>query len=129
LEHGKGQGRKKSISDTVRKKVVRTTRRRPHSSSTRSLSNQYRVGKTSVDRILTDKNFDYRKPKVTKILNKAQKDNRVNFCKDMTKWRGRKLKQTFYSDETGKDLSDSYKHQVWNPPRKQVKVDLPKQDV
>ena len=47
----------------------------------------------------------------------------------MLKAKGWKILNTFFSDETGYSLSEAHKTKVWNPPRKQVKVELPKQDV
>ena len=47
----------------------------------------------------------------------------------MLKRNGEKILTTFYSDESGYSLSEAHRDQVWNPPRKQGKVDFPKQDV
>jgi len=129
LEQQKGQGRKVSIPDSVKKKVVRTTSRKPHSSTVRSLGNQYNIRKSSLDRILGQKNFSYRKVRVQKALTALEKRNRVIFCKDMIKHKGRKILCTFYSDETGYNLSEAHRTKVWNPPNKQVKVDYPKKDI
>jgi transposase len=129
LERAKGQGRKEKIPSNVKNNIVRTTRRNPHSSSTRTLSRKYNVGTSTVERTLTEKNFKYKKPKVYKKLNSAEKQNRVDFSQDMINARGKRVMSTFFSDETGIDLSEAYSDKVWNPPRKQVKVDYPKKDV
>jgi len=129
LERQKGQGRKETITDSIKKKVVRTTRRKPHNSTVRSLSNQYNIGKSSVDRILVEKNFSYRRVRIQKVLTTAEKRDRVTFCQDMIKLKDRKLLHIFYSDETGYNLSEAHRNKVWNPPNKQVKVDFTNKDI
>lgn len=129
LERQQGQGRPTTISEGVRKKVVRTAKRRSNSVTTRSLGADYGVNRTSVDQILRESSFNYGPPKVTKILSMDQKNSRMRFCRDMKSYNGRKLQRTFFSDEMGKNLSDCYKHSVWNPPGKQFKVDRPNKDV
>lgn len=129
LEHAKGQGRKRSISEAKKKKIVRTARRAPSSSSTRKLANQYEVGKSSTHRVLQEKKFKFAKVKKRKALTPQEMENRVNFCRDMLLRNNKRLRNSFFGDEMGINLSDCHPDKVWIPPRKKVKVDKPKKDV
>ena len=64
-------------------------------------------------------------------LTYEEQANRVNFCKNMLKYKGSKIKKTFFSDEMGIrlfDLSDTAR--TWIPPaKKKVKTERVTQDV
>jgi transposase len=129
LEREEGQGRKPTIPENVKTKVVRTTRRNPQRSSTRKLASQYSIGKSTADRVLLEKNFKFKKVKKTKELTSEEKSNRVGFCRYMLKQNGKRINNTFFSDEMGYNLSDAHRDKVWNPPRKKIKVEYPTKDV
>jgi len=75
LERREGQGRKPTIPEIVRSNVVWTTRRNPQRSSTRSLSKQYNIGKSTVGRVLAEKNYKYKKVKAKKVLTSEEKED------------------------------------------------------
>ena len=99
------------------------------SSTTRSLGNQYQVGKSSANRILLENNFIYGRTTSTRTLTDQEKTNRVTYCEDMLKRNGKKILATFFSDETGHSLSEAHRQRTWHSLRKQEKVEVPKKDI
>ena len=108
---------------------MRTTRRNPSKTSVWNLNNQYEIGKTTAHQILTNKNFQYQKVPKTKILTQKELNNRVSFCKDMINKNGKRIHNSYFADEMGISLSEAHREKVWNPPRKKVKVEEPRQDI
>ena len=47
-------------------------------------------------------------------------ESRVEFCKNMLKYKGSKLKKTFFSDEMDISLTDLQPKKAWHPPHKEV---------
>jgi len=45
-------------------------------------------------------------PEKNYILTEDEMEDRVDYCKDMIKYRGRKIKRCFFSDEMGIRLSE-----------------------
>jgi hypothetical protein len=129
LERRKGSGRRAVIPEVLKTNLTRTTRRNPNRSSTRKLGSQYSIGKSTADRILVEKNYKYKKPKVSKKLTSEEKDNRVDYCRYMLKQNGKRINNCFFSDEMGINLSDAHRSKVWIPPRKKLKVDYPTKDI
>jgi transposase len=125
LERQAGQGRKPIIPDNVKENIVRTARRKPNKSSTRKLAHQYNIGKSSVNRVLSEKDYEYKKVKVSKKLTSDEKSNRVKFCRYMLKENGKRINNSFFSDEMGYSLSEAHKEKAWTSSRKRVKVDSP----
>jgi len=70
LERQKGQGGPPEIADDLKENIARAARRKPHRSSTRKLGNQYKVAKTTVNKILTEKEFKCTLSKVITRLTK-----------------------------------------------------------
>jgi len=104
----KGPREDQTLSPTIKKKVIRKVREQPTRSSTRKIGDQLNIGKSSIERILIEKNFNYGSTTSVKTLTKDQKKERVSFCKDMIKRKGDKLKQTIFTDEMEMDLADAY---------------------
>jgi len=126
---GEGRGKKASIPSTLKDKIARQGREAPLKSSTRKIGIKYDIGKSSSNRILIEKGFEYKKVESVYKLDDFQRNERINFCKDMTKWRGRKIHQTFFSDETGFWLSEVYNKKAWQKLNHKVTIEKPKKDV
>jgi len=129
FENQPGQGRKSSVLDALKANIERTVRRDPQKSSTRGLAVQYGVGKTTVNKILKDKGFKFKSVQRTKNFTEEEKDQRVKFCEKMLSVNGKRIHNTFFSDEMGISLEDTYREKVWNPPRKKVKVEVLRKSV
>jgi len=129
MEHAEGQGRKATIALAVKNNVVRKTRRSPNSSSTRSLGLQYGMSKTTAGTALKEKNFKYGRPQKVTTLDPDEKNKRVKYCQTMLNANGKRIYSSVFTDEMGINLSDCYSENVWNPPRKKVKVEVPRQDI
>ena len=98
-----------TISPERKAKVVRTTRRKPLSSTTRSLGSQYQMSKDTANRALKSSKFKYGKVKQeVKILGQVKTD-RVKFCKNVLEWRAEPLEETFFSDEMGINLTEAHR--------------------
>ncbi len=104
MERQKGQGRPPEIADDLKENIARTARRKLHRSSKRKLGNQYKVAKTTINKILTEKEFKFGSVKKTKEFSENQKKERVDFCRDMLKSKGKKIYNTIFSDEMGISL-------------------------
>lgn len=118
-----------TISPTIKKKVIRKARGQPARLSTRKIAAQVKIGKSSVDKILKEKGYQYGSAVSEKKLTNDQKKDRITFCEDMIKKRGQKLYQTVFSDEMGINLSDAYPKKGWAKPSKKIKYDKPGRDV
>lgn len=125
----KGRGRKSTISATEKKMIMRQVREIPHKATTRRLAGRHELGKSSIHRILVEKNAKYEAFSTLKELNSDEKLNRVEFCKEMLGKRSRKIEQTFYSDEMGIKLSETTPKKTWQTPTKKVKLQKPIQNV
>ena len=125
----KGPREDQTLSPTIKKKVVRKVREQPARSSTRKIGDQLNIGKSSVERILIEKNFNYGSTTSVKTLTEDKKKERVSFCKDMIKRKGDKLKQTIFTDEMGMDLADAYPRKAWSQPYKKIKYEKPEKNV
>ena len=117
---------------TKKKKViVRQAQRSSKPVSSRELGARHDVSHTSVCNILNEKGLKYGKSEQMHELTSTEQEKRVNFCKDMLKYKGSKLKKTFFSDEMGirlSNLSDSIR--TWIPPgKKKVKTERVNKDV
>lgn len=77
--------------------------------STRTLGAKYNLSHTAVRNVLTEKGFKYKPPDKNAFLTEEEMDDRVDYCKDMVKYHGRKIKRCFFSDEMGIRLSELYK--------------------
>jgi hypothetical protein len=108
---------------------VRSARRKPSSSTTRTLGAKYDLNKGTVATILKDKKFNYKTIRKETKLSQTQMNDRVNYCKTMLKRKGAPIDETFFSDEMGLNLSDSMVKKAWMGPRKQIKVEKPFKDV
>jgi len=129
LEMQAGRGRNSTISPERKAKVVRTTRRKPLRSTTRSLGSQYEMSKDTANRTLKSKKFKYQKVKQEVYISDQVKTDRKKFCKNMLKRRAEPLEEIFFSDEIGINLTEAERTKGWGGPRKKLKAEKPKKDV
>lgn len=124
-----GRGKKPSIEETKKDKIVRTALRRVTRSSTRTLASQYEVSKGSAYNILLERGCNYGNIRKVPHLDDDAKEERIKYCRNMLKRRAKPLEETFYADEMGISLYDTVKSKGWSGPRKKLKVELPDQNV
>ena len=124
-----GRGRKPIVSEEIKKKIVRTARRKPSHSSTRNLSSMYKVGRDTAYRTLKEKGMVYKTVKSQPALTEKHKKDRVDFCNSMLKRRVKPIDETFFSDEMGIKLSDAHPQKAWGEPSIKINVEAPRTDV
>jgi len=127
-EH-RGQGREPSIDIPMKKKVVRAVRKDPNAASTRKLSSQFEISKTSIHNILVESQYKYKTVFHQVQLTTKEEENRMIYCKDMIKTFENKIDKTFFSDETGISLSEAWRKKMWVGPKQKVVVDDPRVDI
>jgi transposase len=85
--------------------------------STRKLAAKYDVSHTAVRDVLADDGFEFRKPEKKHNLTDDEMEDRVLYCQDMLKYKARKIKRCFFSDEMGIRLTDLYRSKkLWMRP-------------
>jgi len=130
LEHQSKKFSEK-IDPKKKKAIVSAVQRGTAVTSLRKLSAKYKVSHTEICSTLNEKGFQYVKKIENDELDSDEEENRVGFCKDMLKYRGSKIKKTFFTDEMGirlPDVSDTAKSWV-NPGRKKIKTEKRVEDV
>lgn len=124
-----GRGPKSSLSEPLKKKILRQVRETPHKASTRKLAAKNGIGKTTIHDLMVQKGLRYGKIDTLPELTAEQREERLDFCNEMLLNNGEKVYQTFFSDEMGIKLSETKKEKAWHMPRKKVKTEKPSQDV
>ena len=124
-----GRGRKLKIPEATKKKIVRTVQRRPAGSTVCRLAATYQVGIGSAYSVLEEKGLIYRSVIRQPILSEYKKKQRRIYCKEMLRRKGKLMKETFFSDETGIKLSNINPKKAWRLPYKQVKLKTPAKDI
>ena len=120
----------KKITEDTRMDIINEATQSPKRVSTRRLGAKHTVSHTMVRTMLIEEGFEFKKPEKKFTLTKDEMDNRVDYCRNMLKYRGRKLKQCFFSDEMGVRLSELHKaRKMWISPQQQVQTDVIGQDV
>ena len=119
------------IDDVKRKAIVREAARSPKPVSSRKLAAKHDVSHTTVCNLLNEKGFKYGNNEKNHVLTAKEQENRVSFCKNMLKYKGSKLKRTFFSDEMGVRLSEvSNYNKTWTlPTRKKLKTEKGARDI
>lgn len=114
------------IDSRTRYEICREAVRSPKPASSRKLGAKYGVSHTTVCGLLRDKGLRYVKEDKEHILTPEEMTIRVDYCRDMLKSNGSKLKRTFFSDEMGIKLSEmNNRGRSWGPkPKKKVKTDV-----
>lgn len=130
LEH-QSKNFSSKIEDKKREAIIRQAQRSSKPVSSRKISVKRNVSRTTICDILKEGGLKYGKNKKKHELTLDEQANRVDFCKDMLKYRGSKIKRTFFSDEMGIRLSElSNSAKTWIPAgRKKVKTENITQDV
>lgn len=126
--HKGGNGRKVEITDGMRQNIIMEIEEAPNSASTRKLAAQFDVSHMAVYNILKDSEFTYRAKNMQRYLSEEEKENRVAYCKKMVRAKGKKLYNTFFSDEMGISLSDCHQKKAWAAPGQTVKNEPPEQN-
>lgn len=120
--------RTQKIDAQLRQNIASEAINRPFI-STRKLAAERDISHTSVRTILQEEGMKYGKIHRETRLSAENKQKRVTFSKEMLAYKGRKIKNTFYSDEMGIKLSEIQKEKAWQLPRKKVKRQNVVQDV
>ena len=118
MEKKQGGGTKPKITPELKHQIQERAASSPLSTSTRKLAAEFHVGKGSAHLALREGGFKFKSIRSLKELNKKEKENRVNFSRDMLKRKSYQLKTTFFSDEMGINLSDAYQKKVWQGPQR-----------
>ena len=124
-----GRGRKPIITKNTVKNLVRQTQRAPGKASTRKLGASYKMSKSKAHDVLVEKGLKYKKVHEEIDLTDKELKKRTQFCRNMLKRNQSQLKNTFFSDEMGINLTDAHTDKAWNYPNKRVKVSKPRQNV
>ncbi len=119
------------ITKEKRKSIIKDAKTSPYSVSSRELGARHDVSHTTVCNLLNEMGSNFKKVKKNHVLTAEEKEDRVNYCKDMLKYNGSKIKNAFFSDEMGIRLSKilSLKNKIWNIPGKKVKTERITTDV
>ena len=104
-------------------------RKDPNAASTRKLSSQFGIGKTSIYDILVESKFKYKTVSHQVQLTSEEEEKRVKYCKAMTRKSENKINKTFFSDETGISLSEAWMKKVGVGPKQKVIAEKPRYDV
>jgi hypothetical protein len=94
------------IDEKTRVNIQKQAERASKPISSRRLAAEFSVSHTTVCTILSEGGLKYGKNDKNHVLTAEERENRVDFCKDMLKYRGSKIKRTFFSDEMGIRLSE-----------------------
>ena len=113
-----GRARKASKSPSLQKNVLRKVHRAPLKSSTRKLAIQYDSSKSWIREVLKNKGLKYSSTKITHKLTKFEKEDRVEYCKEMLNKNGKRIYETVFTDEMGIWLSDACPKKAWGIPAK-----------
>ena len=124
-----GRGIKPVITEDIKKKVVRRARENLPKGTTRKVAPLYNISKSSVGTILGKRGYQYKKVSSRVQLTQGEKVARVRFCKEMIKWRGKKIYQTFFADEMGVWLSDALRRYGWARKGTRPELKGPREDV
>ena len=77
---------------------------------------------SSVGIILEKRGFKYKKVTSNVCLGPEEKQGRVDFCREMLIWRGKKVRETFFFYEMGISLSDAFRDYACSKPGVRVRV-------
>lgn len=124
-----GRGRKPVLDSEEIQEIVRESLDAPHDASTRRLSAKFERPKSVIQRTLKREGLKYGNFDQKIDLDSDQRQERVDHCHFMREEKGKKLRNTFFSDESGIHLSRSLKTKGWQDPRKKIKLSKPKKDV
>lgn len=119
------------IDAKKRESIVRQAKRSSKPTSSRKLAIKNGVSHTTVCNVLHDEGLEYGKNLQKHVLSLEEQEDRVDFCKDMLKYKATKIQKSFFSDEMGIRLSDLSKHRsTWTPQgRKKLKTEKEGQNV
>ena len=80
--------------------------------------------------ILLKEGFEYRTSEKKHSLSQDEMEDRADYCKGMLKYKARKIKTCFFSDEMGIRLTDLYKaRKLWLLPEEELCIEKLDQDV
>src|SRR6185437_13285047 len=87
------------IDEETKDNIIKDAANSPRQASTRKLGARHNTSHTSVHNILTEASFQFRMPEQKHVLTVEEMENRVSYCKDMLKYKSKKIKRCFFSDE------------------------------
>jgi len=126
-EVGAGRGNKPKVTSKLKQKILRSAREQPNTSSTRKLGAKLDLGKSTIHEIYLQKGLKYQTLGKRPNLTEDQRDDRIDYCLEMTEEDGDKIYETFFSDEMGIRLSEAHQIKAWQTPGKKLKTEtLPK---
>jgi len=118
------------IDDQTRMDIIEEVKQDPRQTSTRRLGSKYDLSQTAVHNLLISQGFEYRKTQKCHDLTEDEMEERVAYCREMLKYKGIKIKRSFFADEMGIKLVDLYKgKKLWVLPGEEVKIEKVDQEV
>lgn len=118
------------IDEQTTKSILKDLKDPSNQTSTRKLGAKYDVSHTAVRNLLIQKGFQFKPVKNNRFLTADEKQKRVLYCKDMLKYRCKKLKRCFFSDEMGIRLKEvSNLDKAWQGPNGNLKKKRINQDI
>ena len=78
---------------------------------------------------MVEKGLEYKKVHEEIDLTDKELKKRTQFCRNMLKRNQSQLKNTFFNDEMGINLTDAHTDKAWNYPNKRVKVSKSRQNI